>query len=383
MSDQASNVLLDSKVRKALAAKNLESPGNFDCAVYFADDDSNSYQVRQWFGPLARLSEQFPVALLAHRPATAASLVQDSPIPVFLTRGIAQVEDFLRTRRVRVIFYVNNNQANFTVLRQTDPIHIHLNHGESDKVSMASNQLKAYDYAFIAGPASRQRILSRVKRLDENKLVEVGRPQLDSSTQGRPSGGKNLTTVLYAPTWEGDSPEMAYGSVVSHGVELTKTLLSASQYRLIFRPHPRTGTVSPEHRRALKKITALIREAAHKDPEAGHYRDERRDFSPAMDEADFCICDISAIAMDWLPRLKPLIVTQPVEPRAAINPNGIANVVPLLSSQDTPQITGIIEDLLSRPISARQKALVEHHFGDATAGASTERFVNAVQELLN
>src|SRR5699024_12884563 len=32
---------------------------------------------------------------------------------------------------------------------------IHLSHGESEKVSMISNQLKAYDWVFTAGPAAR------------------------------------------------------------------------------------------------------------------------------------------------------------------------------------------------------------------------------------
>ena len=112
------------------------------------------------------------MALLVHRPTTAADLLKDAPLPIFLAQGIDQVEKFIQDKGVRLVFYVNNNRDNFTVLRLAEQVHVHLSHGESDKISMASNQLKAYDYAFIAGQASRERILGSVRRMDPAKLVE-------------------------------------------------------------------------------------------------------------------------------------------------------------------------------------------------------------------
>ncbi|NKX49335.1 CDP-glycerol--glycerophosphate glycerophosphotransferase, partial [Arthrobacter deserti] len=163
--DRAAGTLLERKARARLAAANTDAPERFDCVVYFADDPGSAYQVRQWLQPLAELARTRPAAVLVHRPTTAAGLLPDSPLPVYLAAGISQVGDFVNAHGVGLVFYVNNNRDNFTVLRLAAPIHVHLSHGESDKISMASNQLKAYDYAFIAGPASRERILGHLRRM--------------------------------------------------------------------------------------------------------------------------------------------------------------------------------------------------------------------------
>ena len=389
---QASNAVVGRTVRAQLASANSAGPARFDCAVYFADEPSSAYQLRQWFAPLARLARTHRVALLVHRPTTAAELLKDSPLPIFLAQGIDQVEKFIQDMSVRLVFYVNNNRDNFTVLRLTGQVHVHLSHGESDKISMASNQLKAYDYAFIAGQASRERILGSVRRMDPAKLVEIGRPQLDSAAsktvdndRGERNGndGRKRTTVLYAPTWEGDRPAMAYGSLASHGVEMVKAILADPRYRLIFRPHPRTGVRMPAHRTAAKEISALIEAAEKRSPGAGHYVDRRADFTVAMAQADVCVCDLSAMAMDWLPRRKPLLLTQPVDPAAAVDRKGIAGAVPLLKAEDAGRAPLIMGDLLSQPVGQAQLDLIRHHFGDTSPGASTRRFLDAMGRALD
>ncbi|NKX49336.1 CDP-glycerol--glycerophosphate glycerophosphotransferase, partial [Arthrobacter deserti] len=136
------------------------------------------------------------------------------------------------------------------------------------------------------------------------------------------------------------------------------------------------------HRTAVREIEALIKQAQRQDPEAGHYLDRRPDASSAMAEADACICDISAVAMDWLPHGKPLLITRPVEPGAEIQRNGITAAVPLLDAADAGGVPGILDGLLARPIPPAQRALVEHHFGDTSPGAATRRFIAAVEQLL-
>jgi hypothetical protein len=389
LSDHASNLLLERRVRRQLASAAPATAQGYDAVVYFADDVSSAYQVRQWFGPMSRLARTHPVAVLCHRPSTAAALLRDAPLPVHLATGIAQVEDFVRSRGVRVVFYVNNNQANFTVLRLTSPIHIHLSHGESDKISMASNQLKAYDHCFIAGEASRRRIQAAVRNLRPGSLVEVGRPQLDDAiadSAGTPrvdrTGTGRRATVLYAPTWEGDRPAMAYGSLVSHGPALVEAILASNEYRLVFRPHPRSGTRLPEHGRAVERVTAMIKAAAKAQPDAGHYVDDRPDFAQSMAEADVCICDISAMAMDWLPRGKPLLVTRPADAEAAVDRNGIAGVVPLLDPGNSRNVVQVLHDLEAAPVSQEQLALVHRIFGDTSPYASTRRFIGAFERSL-
>lgn len=382
MADYASNFFLDKRVRQQLNVRNPTTPACYEAVLYFADDPSSAYQIRQWFGPMLKLSERHPVAVLVHKATTAAAVMEDCPLPVYLTSGIEEVEQFVSNHGVRAVFYVNNNQANFTVLRLTDPVHIHLSHGESDKVSMASNQLKAYDFAFIAGEASRKRILTNIHRLDPNKLVEVGRPQLDEAVESPRNNDAGRVTVLYAPTWEGDRDAMAYGSAVSHGPALVRALLADPRYRLIFRPHPRTGVRLREHGESVKQIDSLIASAAKKSPGAGHYRDHDPDFNSAMAQADICICDISAMAMDWLPRGKPLLITKPTEPAAVVDPKGITSIVPLLEAVDAERTPSVLDDLRSRPISDKQRDLIRYHFGETDAGASTRRFLLAVDRAI-
>ena len=60
--------------------------------------------------------------------------------------------------------------------------------------------------------------------------------------------------VWYAPTWEGDRPSIAYGSLASHGVAIIEALLADPSIRVIYRPHARTGYASREHRDADKAV---------------------------------------------------------------------------------------------------------------------------------
>ena len=160
--------------------------------MYFGDGPAGLYQLQQWLGPWERLAaEVAPLTLLLGDPRAAREIAGRTTLPVVLVPGSAPFERFVAGHRVRAVFYVNNNQANFTALRVNGPAHVHLSHGESEKSSMASNQLKAYDFAFIAGQASHERIMAAVPRFDERHLVHIGRPQLGfpgSRISPRPRG---------------------------------------------------------------------------------------------------------------------------------------------------------------------------------------------------
>lgn len=318
-SAKITNVLAERQVRKVIDARQPPG-GSIECLVYFADDPINSYQVRQWYEPLRRLGEIYPVALMVRRPLTAKRLGSDCPVPVLLATNMPEQEQVLSSHPVRIIFYVNNNKENFLTLRYPGPIHIHLSHGESDKTSMTSNQLKAYDYAFIAGAASRTRILRALKRLDGDHLVEIGRPQLDVPRATKESFDDDRIVVLYAPTWEGERAAMSYGSLVSHGETMVTALLADPSIRLIFRPHPRIGVRDKQQAAASKRIKAAIRAANNMDPKAGHIVDDAADTGWSMDAAHIGIVDISAMAADWLATRKPMVVTKPAE--AGVQPLG-------------------------------------------------------------
>src|SRR5690606_39644095 len=136
--------------------------------------------------------------------------------------------------------------------------HVFINHGESDKMYMTTNQYKAYDYALIAGQAARDRLTRTLWDFDlDRKTIEIGRPQADYYSGATPYEPDDRRLVLYAPTWEGDRPAAAYGSVASHGEALVGALLADPRYRVIYRPHPRSRS---EERRVGRERTARRRE---------------------------------------------------------------------------------------------------------------------------
>jgi CDP-glycerol glycerophosphotransferase (TagB/SpsB family) len=240
---------------------------------------------------------------------------------------------------------------------------------------MVSNQLKAYDRVFTAGRAARERILATLPEFDARAFVDVGRPQMDIHDEVPHLPPSDRTTVLYAPTWEGDSRAMSYSSLVSQGERIARTVLKSPRHRLLYRPHPQTGTISPETRSADLAVRAQIRAANSADPSAGHLIDTDPPFGWQLHEADQCICDVSAVAFDWLATGKPLVLTDAHGDAASAGPT--TSKLTQLHEQWTEHVLEILERETDEEHRARMAALVEYHFGDTTPGASLSRFVTA------
>jgi hypothetical protein len=261
-------------------------------ALFFATGPENAYQFEQWRRPLERLAAKHPVFVIVDRPDTGDLVLATSTLPVAFARGSAALEQLVRERDVRVVLYCNQVEPNFRMLRFAEPVHIQIGHGESDKASSVSNQHKAYDLVYVGGEAGRQRLGSALRGFDaEQRTVLIGRPQLDHGYPGAPEWPLGSDTrVLYAPTWEGDRPSIAYGSLASHGVRLITALLAEPGIRVIYRPHPRTGQFSAAHAAADRQIRALLHSAGQR-----HLVDEGA-YGWQWAFADACVTDISAVA---------------------------------------------------------------------------------------
>jgi hypothetical protein len=361
-------------------------PGSIRVGLYFADTRVNLYQVRQWYAPLARLAERHGVAVITRSPGAYLEISRETPVPVLYLRTISEIEEFLAEQNVAVMLYVNQNIKNFQMLRYGRILHAFINHGESDKAYMTSNQFKAYDFAFVAGQAALDRLARELWDYDvARRAIPIGRPQTDhlSAAVVPIPRDDDRTVVFYAPTWEGDRPTMAYGSLVSHGVDLARAVLASPAHRLVFRPHPRTGMNSPEHRAARDEIVALIARANAADPSAAHLFDEGADLGWQFVVADVQITDISAMIYDRLATGKPLVVTRPVAEEAEIDERGYLAAAEWLRAEDAPRVLETVERVMhddaSRATLARWS---RHHFGDTSPGASTARFEGAVDGLL-
>src|SRR5690606_23486174 len=216
--------------RAVTAAAKQQGPlerGRFQIAVYFADSDVNMYQMRQWYRPLQEIAKTWPVVVMARNAMGAKALLDDAELPVAFVPEVRGIERFLDRQDIRIVLYVNQNTRNFQMFRYGRRWHVFINHGESDKMYMTTNQYKAYDYALIAGQAARDRLTRTLWDFDlDRKTIEIGRPQADHYSGATPYEPDDRRVVLYAPTWEGDRPAAAYGSVASHGEALVGALLA-------------------------------------------------------------------------------------------------------------------------------------------------------------
>lgn len=356
---------------------------DFDVMAYFSDPPVNLYQIRQWLYPLERLNETHRVFILTRDTVTFQALSRETELSVINARRIGTIDSIAQHSDIKLAVYVNQTFRNFHAMRYPDMFHVFLSHGESEKATyMATNQVKAYDFTFVAGNAAVDRIKSNVVRFDwEQRLVKIGRPQLDIPAE--PSvdvGGHGRTTVLYAPTWEGDRPSMSYGSVQSHGRGIVEALTTSSRYRLVYRPHPRIGVTIPEAAALDHELRAMIRAAAERDPTAGHRVDLAPHFGPQMDEADVMICDVSAVALDFLPTDKPLIVTTPAQPDARYDRTTFLGSVYELPVDRLRELVSLIDRWHANDSGLEERRRwVEHYFGDVTPGASMRRFLDACE----
>jgi hypothetical protein len=354
---------------------------NAGVAVYFCSGPENLFQLEQWRRPLEHLASTRPTFVVVDQPDTGAALVERSTLPVAFAQGSGALERLVDERDVRVVLYVNQVERNFRMLRFTAPVHVQLGHGESDKAYSVSNQHKAYDLTFVGGRAGRDRLGAALRGFDADaRTVQVGRPQLDHDYPGAPDWSRDSgLRVLYAPTWEGDRPSVAYGSLASHGVALVEALVADPGVRVVYRPHPRTGLSSPRHAEADRAVRAVLARGGDR-----HLTDTGP-YGWQWAFADACVTDVSSVAYDWLATGKPLVVTEPASSAAYRPASRLLDELPLLPASASASVrdvlrarglggdpgAGTVPDPLLRDLSG-------YYFGETADGASTRRFEAAV-----
>jgi hypothetical protein len=366
---------------------NPQNDDEFAAAVHFAGDLSSVYQLEQWLWPFEQLEARLkdsghsdrPFGIIVRNARVAEYLKDVTDFPVRFSRLTGGLDTFMNSPSLRVVFYVNQATSNFHSLRYPEPVHVHLSHGESEKISMISNQLKAYDFVFTAGPAARERIGRTLYGMSDDRMLDVGRPQLDCPRTVPPSWtdfereNPHGKVVFYAPTWEGDSPSMSYGTIAFNG-EATVTALLEAGYRVIFRPHPRTGVM----RQDFEKAMDAVRETIAADPHG--YIDESPDVSWQFDEADIAVVEMSAIAFDWLASGKPMVMLRPHDPDAEVLEGGLLDQCLTMEPRDREGIVSLIAEATTRRESIDN--LAELYLGDTSPGAQTERFIRSSEEVM-
>lgn len=225
--------------------------------MYFSGGTTSAYQANMWLSTLAELDGN-PVIVLRER--FMMQKIEATDVPIVCIPKVVHLMA-LEKSSLKMMLHPANSGKTSQVLRMPSIKHAFINHGESDKLSSCNPYSKAYDEVWVAGPAARERYQLADIGVEDKDVVEVGRPQLAPILPytGAPTG--DYTTVLYAPTWEGWDGNPGNTSVMLAGENVVRALLADPKVRLLYKPHPMTGSVDPRAGRANERIQAMIREA--------------------------------------------------------------------------------------------------------------------------
>ncbi|MEU4640458.1 CDP-glycerol glycerophosphotransferase family protein [Micromonospora sp. NPDC023814] len=287
-----------------------------EVALYFAGPAKDVYQANMWLAPTEAL-DQRGVVLLRNKEAFLD--LADTRLPVIcVPAGV----DFMNLElgSVRAALYAANVGANIHMLREPGMKHVFVGHGDSDKQASVNPYSKVYDEVWVAGLAGRERYARAGVGVLDSDIVEIGRPQLAGvHTFGAESVDRPFT-VLYAPTWEGWLDDDPYHtSLVLMGERIVKGLLAtAPAVRLIYKPHPLTGSRAKEAKTVHERIVERIR-AAGGDPDATSLDGTRHlvvtGRTPALfdcfNQTDLLISDVSSVVSDFVQSQRPYVVANP------------------------------------------------------------------------
>lgn len=234
--------------------------------LYFSGSKDSAYQVNMWLETMEQLDTR-PLIVLRER--VILQNLAPTTVPVICVPGGIHLMN-LDLRTVRVALYAANVGKNIHLLRVPTMKHVFIGHGDSDKIASVNPFSKAYDEVWVAGRAGRDRYAIADVGVRDEDIVEVGRPQLAPirrpQLDGGPRGGAadaRCPTVLYAPTWEGWDDDPGNTSILLAGENIVRELVSADPpVRVLYKPHPFTGTRSDEAGAAHERITALVEKAA-------------------------------------------------------------------------------------------------------------------------
>ena len=354
--------------------------------AYYADDPSRSYQLIQWLEVLEVLDAHHNVAIIVRDGDVAALLAERTSLAVFLAPTFAELTELYAALDAKVVLYCNNSPLNFQSLVNGRMLHAHINHGESDKQSMASNNAKAYDRVFVAGEAAVQRHLDGLLEFDPSRLVRIGRPQLDL----RPApliAPTTRRTVLYAPTWEGDADYNDYTSIDTIGPEIVRRILAVPGVRVVYKPHPKvTSSLAPAIQAGHLAILDLVNTAAAREPDAGHTSVLSGNIRAVMPDCDAMVTDVSSVGLDWLYLCtdKPILIT---ERHADVDrfrdEVPVARCADVIDDSTVDGLTGLLATRLGHDKLHLDRLAMRHfYFDDLQVRDSTTRFLEALAELV-
>ncbi|GII98198.1 CDP-glycerol:poly(glycerophosphate) glycerophosphotransferase [Sediminihabitans luteus] len=353
--------------------------GAFPIVAYFAEPPVRGYQLRQWLPVLEQVAETLPVLVVTRSWAMTKRLRAVTPLPVAFVKTLDSLMGVYEQVDPKAIVYVNNGMKNFQSLIYRQATHIHVNHGESDKISMVSNQAKAYDHVVVAGRAAIDRHASALVDFDLTRLVECGRPQLDLDLQPLlPACPAPCRTVLYAPTWSGENDANNYTSVDVLGVDIVRAILARPDTRLVYKPHPRVLTATDEE--IVSAHTAILEMIARANAEGPHRHETplEEDILALFESTDLLVTDISSVGLDflYLRAEVPILLTDRRSDRERLLAEApIARAVDVVDASTAGSLAQTLELNLTRDPRVEERASIRDYYFGFARGESSTRFM--------
>lgn len=375
----------DDDLRAALlAAWTVFAP---EVVVHFGGPDASTHVVNVWTPSLAAIPRRCAVIV---RERVHLDRVEAHGLPVVYLPGNTDVEMFA-TASIGVALYPTNIVKNNHLLRIPGIVDVFVGHGDSDKAGSASPITRIYDEVWVAGAAGRERYRRARVGVRDDQIREIGRPQLADISRGSTpppatvasaghAAADGLFTVLYAPTWEGFYAAWSYSSVASMGEAMISALLAIPGVRVVYKPHPATGSQDPAYARADARLREQVRAAGGPHEVltgvAGLYS--------AFNITDLLISDVSSVVTDFLYSRKPYVVTNPHElgddDFRAEYPSAAAAA--LVSPATIERLAGIVDDARGADLLRAQREVVATYLLGAERADPLAGFAEAVDSAL-
>lgn len=273
--------------------------------IYTSGIKNVGYQTNMWLPVIERLG--IPVGVVI-RDLHIYKEVVSTDVPIYYFKKMNELECLVEAG-VKTILYPANTMKNVQSLRFYALNHFFINHGESDKVVNQSKMMCAYDKILLAGDLAERRLKSVGLRFHEDQIVHVGRPQVELALEKLEEPKEKISTILYAPTWEGFVEQADYSSVSSFGLKLLDDLIGSGSYEILYKPHPFVGnnldSVPAQYKDKLEELAT--------NSDAVTFLGPSSNIHDLMNQSDLLITDISSVLNDYLYTQKPIILTNTIQ----------------------------------------------------------------------
>jgi hypothetical protein len=346
-------------------------------ALYFFGGMAEVYQMEQWLEAMEELHRVEHLCILVRNKNVKKYLDKKTNIPIIFFDTINELLTAYEESNFKVILYVNNGMKNFQSLIYHRALHIHLNHGESEKSSMHSNQCKCYDYTYVVGDAAYDRYKRHIININRANYLKIGRPQFDYVKKVQKNFDRKV--ILYAPTDESTHISMRYTSIERLGLQIVDTILKNPEYQLVYRPHPSTGKNSKVVAEINKKIIKQVEES-----ENGTVEKELNAID-LLSVVDLAIFDNSSLIIDFLNFDKPMFATNMFMPEYHdVKPFKMLKGCTMLDEENINNFSQLIlEQLNSDPLKEQRIEIKEYYLGNYKKGESTNLFIQKVLETMD